>query len=299
MAYDKNVFIFGAGASVAAGAPILSDYMSKARQLLDNHEYSGLGKDPEDKKAFETVFEWRSNRYGVLRRLNVDFDNLEDVFSLVDMAQQFGMKQAKKVRKALIRLACRTIELSVTVPGYDDPKKPYTGDPEYVKLALWIKERRQRQIDNNGPPMEDSIITLNYDTLVEQALNTVIHNRVANYGEPWHTPIPNTYQFKVLKLHGSINWATCSYSNCNYTWAEAEISSFSTAQQDVFRMHPSKNIYGIRCSKCKKGVLEPFIVPPTWNKGSYSKPLEQVWKAAFEEIKEAAHIIIRLMWGFR
>ncbi len=76
MAYDKNVFILGAGASKAAGAPILKEFMLKARELLENHQYSGLSKNADDIKAFECVFEWRSNLYRVLRRLNIDFDNL-------------------------------------------------------------------------------------------------------------------------------------------------------------------------------------------------------------------------------
>jgi hypothetical protein len=36
MAYDKSVFILGAGASVPAGAPVLNDFLKKARELLDN-----------------------------------------------------------------------------------------------------------------------------------------------------------------------------------------------------------------------------------------------------------------------
>jgi len=36
MAYEKNVFILGAGASVEAGIPVVNDFLARARQLLDN-----------------------------------------------------------------------------------------------------------------------------------------------------------------------------------------------------------------------------------------------------------------------
>ena len=147
MAYDKNVFIFGAGASVAAGAPILREFMLKARELLDNHQYSGLEEGSDDKKAFETVFDWRSSLYRVLRRLNIDFDNLEDLFSLVDMSGQFGNRGMSKVHTALTRLACRTIELSVVIKS----NGRHTADEEYIKLALWLENRRQKRIENREP----------------------------------------------------------------------------------------------------------------------------------------------------
>ncbi len=290
MAYDKNVFILGAGASKAAGAPLLNEFLATARELLDNHQYSGLDEDPADKEAFETVFKWRSSLYRVLRYLNIDFDNLEDLFSFVDMSRQFGSKQAGKVREALIRLACRTIELSVKISKHKPGGIAYLGDPEYIKLARWLGERRQEQINSEGVTGENSIITMNYDTLIEQALKDVIHSKASTYGPPWHKPIQNTRQTKVLKLHGSINWAKCT--KCEYTWAEPEPKPLPTVMLKDFYMQPSSQIYNKPCPECRNGKLEPFIVPPTWNKGGYGKPLEQVWKSAFDEIKEAHRLII-------
>ena len=220
-------------------------------------------------------------------------DNLEDLFSLIDMSCQFGEKGAKAARKALIRLACRTIELAVIVrnQGIDSQKHlkgnhrkmNHCGDDEYLKLALWLKKRMRR----------NSIITLNYDALMEQALEDVIHKQSFTYGDPWHKPI-DQYQIKVLKLHGSINWGICSKFK-SHTWAEKTISLTSTTRQpDIFHMNPSSKIYRMRCPRCQspERKLEPFIVPPTWNKGSYGRPLQQVWKGAFEEIKQATRLII-------
>jgi len=94
MAYDKNVFILGAGASVEAGAPILNDFLKRARELLDNPR-SGL--TPEEREAFRRVFEWRGNIYPALRFLKLNLENLEDLFSLIDMASMLGMWDAEKV----------------------------------------------------------------------------------------------------------------------------------------------------------------------------------------------------------
>lgn len=52
MLFHKNVFILGAGFSVDAGAPVMSNFLQKARQLLDNRE-SGL--HDEDRKSFKRL----------------------------------------------------------------------------------------------------------------------------------------------------------------------------------------------------------------------------------------------------
>jgi hypothetical protein len=42
----------------------------------------------------------------------------------------------------------------------------------------------------------------------------------------------------------------------------------------------------------EKAILEPFIVPPTWNKGSHHKTLTKVWKVAADNLREAENIIV-------
>ena len=64
MAHDKNVYILGAGASVGSGAPVLKDFLKRARSLLDQPEPI-LSKD--ELRAFQNVFGFRSKMTRALR----------------------------------------------------------------------------------------------------------------------------------------------------------------------------------------------------------------------------------------
>src|SRR5216684_6744294 len=108
--FRKNVFILGAGFSANAGAPVMWDFIEQAKLLRDD---ARLGLPAEDQKTFERVFK----RLGELRvaqaKMDIDIENIEHLFSLLDMDIEFGGKREGTLRKDLIFLILRTLERTI------------------------------------------------------------------------------------------------------------------------------------------------------------------------------------------
>ena len=256
MAYDKNVFVLGAGASVGAGAPVLNDFLRRARDLLDN-QHSLL--NCEERKAFERIFQWRYNIAAVRRYMNIDLENVEELFSLVDMSCQLdfkiGEQEAEETRKDLTLLISRTLELTIK---FRDIKvnnvNRYSGDQTYYEFANLLS--RWSPSHNKDKSEFDSIITLNYDTALDRTLSSM--GRTFTYCTPWSKM--KSEQYKLLKLHGSINWGICQNPKCNMR-KEYIRFQLSIPNTDYHTIETTRLIYK---DKCKCGAsFAPFIVPPT------------------------------------
>ena len=102
MPFRKNVFILGAGFSAEAGAPVVRNFFENAMELW---------KDPnsqlndEERKIFELVFEYRHKLEIAESKIQIDLDNIEDLFGTVEMACQLGNEdpQVITIRKNLFR----------------------------------------------------------------------------------------------------------------------------------------------------------------------------------------------------
>jgi NAD-dependent SIR2 family protein deacetylase len=133
-----------------------------------------------------------------------------------------------------------------------------------------VARRWAKQPD--GAVAKDSIITLNYDLVLDRALQN--RGLAAAYCLPDVLPLNTTAtQVKLLKLHGSGGWGWCS--NCSSV--------------TVFGEAPIRKDQPPPCDRCAR-LTEVLMVPPTWNKGDYPKELDRVWKAAFEELKELQQV---------
>lgn len=303
MAYDRNVFILGAGASKDAGAPILGDFMLKAHEVYDIWRFDGPSwrnrrPSEDDREAFAEVFKWQRTMASVLTYLDIDLGNIEDLFSLVDMAGQLDIEEVSNIGAHLKRLVCRTLEESIELRKMSkvlDKEEP-VGSYPYVLLAKWLRGRMHLHDDDPNLAVRDSIISLNYDIACEQAIESVMGQHMFTYGEPWIKEKVTNARLKVMKLHGSINWGLCSKQKCGYQHVDKTINActtimnFETADQYSV-MRPTSKFYK-ECPECHAGVVEPFIVPPTWNKAGYGNKVTPVWTAAYHEIKDAARVII-------
>jgi hypothetical protein len=47
-----------------------------------------------------------------------------------------------------------------------------------------------------------------------------------------------------------------------------------------------------QCCNKKLDTIDPFIVPPTWNKGSYHKALKPVWQTAASRLAAATKVYV-------
>ncbi|HMW64969.1 MAG TPA: hypothetical protein PKE11_14070, partial [Accumulibacter sp.] len=80
----KTVFILGAGASRAAGAPLMFDFIDCANRILRRGEATWAHKN------FESSLDARRKLQNAYVKSNVDLDNIETLFSTYEMAALIG-----------------------------------------------------------------------------------------------------------------------------------------------------------------------------------------------------------------
>jgi len=292
--FRKNVFILGAGFSANAGAPVMWNFIERAKQLRDDQR---LGLPSEDHKTFGRVFQRLAELRVAQAKMAIDIENIENLFSLVDMDIEFGGTAAKALRQDLIFFILRTLQQSIRANVEPSTstlrmRKP-SGEiyqknvqANYVELFSALASRRwiagPLGVPENGD-CQDAIITMNYDCLVDDCLLRL--GVQPDYGlECTDPPLQFTRhprRIALLKLHGSANWFKCNSEQCH-------------GRISIDPGNPSARLeyfYGKRCSQCGREV-EPVIVPPTWAKGGSSEVLRSVWAGALRALRDAGQIFI-------
>src|SRR5260370_30764742 len=79
MDYDRNVYILGAGFSHEAGIPMIAEFMFVMRDCIP--WLRKLSRDDEA-AAVERVFEFRRQAASAAERVNLNAENVEELFSL-------------------------------------------------------------------------------------------------------------------------------------------------------------------------------------------------------------------------
>lgn len=146
----KTVFILGAGASVAAGAPLMGDFLACAKALHDRGAY---GKDQD------AIAEVLNAAYRDLRSIyatsTIDHRNIEELFSAIEIAgliNSFGSRRPEdipKLRDSIVTFICRTIEETICIPK----RGGQIGLPKgYDTLAKRVRTYIGKNIGTNREP---------------------------------------------------------------------------------------------------------------------------------------------------
>lgn len=315
---DNNVYILGAGFSADAGLPLIKDftnYMREAGDWLEEQE-NRIGGE-EEIKAISKVLEFRLKAASAAFRIPLDVENIEELFSL---ASANGGEELKKSMILAIAATLDYARLTKPVLG-DAPENCFRMGRLKSNNDGWIKPKNWRQEKDHGirdyyscPDYEyylgvmcgyfnpkkiegkNTIITFNYDTLVEDALDELGFN--ISYGpekfigfrdhNKFNKPPNLRKTIKVLKLHGSVNWSD---------WFEVKKSE--TPSPEKFLYAPKKLADDLKdhvgvfenYASLRERAFIPLLVPPTWQK-FMTGFLPKIWDEAVEAIRTATRIII-------
>ena len=261
----KPVYIMGAGASKMLGAPLLDDFLTRAREIRyapGFAQFHGEIIAGRLSNAFDEVFHYQGELLRIKAYLGSDLDNLENLFSMLDMDLEIQRSQSGTIRESFLSLVVETLRSSVSTEG--------VMWRNYTRLLKFLAQ-----------PTAASFMTFNYDLAIENAL--ISQTFAIDYctGDPPIDARPNLR--KVLKLHGSANWVLCN-----------ECHSFKILDDYAI---PQK-FEGMRGelhdqSKCKStNRFQNLLIPPTWNKSNYATQITSVWQKAIEEISTATHLFI-------
>ena len=187
----KTVHVLGAGASAHAGVPLLNDFLARSRSLVSGN------RDIKSQDSFTNVLEWVDSLRSPAYYLGLDLDNLEHIFSLVAMMREVGDTRADQLYSQVSHVIFETIDNSCTV--HFDSNGQYDPDPSYASFAKLIVETNERRRPLT-PKLKDSVVTLNYDVLLDYVFWLVYGGCDYGFG------CADEQRVKVLKPHGSMNW---------------------------------------------------------------------------------------------
>jgi hypothetical protein len=287
---SETVFILGAGASQSAGAPLMKDFLDVAERQ---------SKQPSSSREdFELVFDGISALQQAQSKSAIDLNNVESVFAAFEMAKLLGrlgnmeLLKINNLAKAMQTVIAQTIGANVNFPI---SQNQIVAPAPYAQLARLISEATS----DTGPlwaaglasrKLRDfSIITFNYDICLDFAFQ----NFPVQYCLDWSEHDPDI-SLQLLKLHGSLNWGTCS--ECN----KIVPVSFAKLFENKFKQLQGKrsvtipiDFAGGQFEHClSKPMFGPVVVPPTWNKGPFYENIAPIWREAARQLGDAENIII-------
>lgn len=232
------------------------------------------------KAQFDLIFQYQGELSKTKRFLGIDLDNLETLFSILDMDWQastadipisghfpplYSVDSLREIREAFFSVLIATLKVSID-------RKKFSYDSLIRSLA-----------DNE----QAVFITFNYDTSIEQALQQGRTDKGANeyvvdYGAEINEQInmpPNSRM--VLKLHGSANWTHCPVCG-----------KFTPFKDYITPLELVANRHLLHEPNCRETTALNVIIPPTWYKYNYVDVFTRVWNRAIREISFATHIFI-------
>lgn len=271
----KNVFILGAGASARAGVPMMAEFLDRAERLFP----------PASHEASRDVFKAIAQLQGVFAKSYLDLENIEAVFGAIEMArlvEKLADRDAASIatlRQNLITLIVQTIEATSKFPVRDGVAQPADPYGKFVQVVRDLTKKSNRR-------MEFAFVTFNYDLTLDHALE--FFSLTPDYGLPSKQVVDGPL---LLKLHGSINWGTCTTCNEIVPWHIGEIP-VPHRHAETMRYSLGSNIgKKLHCNN-QPLVGPPVLVPPTWNKSDYHSGLSVVWQKAAVELGQAENIFV-------
>jgi hypothetical protein len=280
---DHNVYICGAGFSAAAGIPLVSNFYLQMR----NAYYWLLEKGrTTEADAIKSVILFRIDSSAAGYWTKLDLENIEELFSLAAASSKRNLlNKIPLAIGATIEYAIQNFKRTSIVGqsnSHENDLKKFINIPNFNTKASRFKFEPYAHhvgkllgIFNNGKIVgENTFITFNYDTLIEESLRSLnvaysysFAKSAANYDQTDLSVREEASAIKILKLHGSVNWAKKTKNRGR---------SFT-----VFGSY--QNV--------RENGLNPALVAPTWQK-EFNGPLTNVWSDAVLSIEKATRLVI-------
>jgi hypothetical protein len=283
---DYNVYILGAGFSWARGLPLVTDFMAALR---DAHEWLLSNARATEAQSVEKVLEFRLQSTRSAYRVKVDLENIEELFSLAatqdeSLTDHICIAIGATLDFCSSRKREPRIHFTLEHGGFDPPAV-LTAVVKHPAATVNARQYEASAYDFTvagllgalEPKREatgNAFITFNYDLLLENSLTAL--KIPFSYGlgsKPiLKHPTLSALSFssgadlQVLKLHGSVNWATPNSPSQDLTL----FGSYAPVHESAYA---------------------PALVPPTWRK-SFSGNLANVWQQALDQIGRATRLVV-------
>jgi NAD-dependent SIR2 family protein deacetylase len=285
------VFVLGAGASHPDGVPLQRDMLPMI--------ISGGIQEIENSEIGRIVTEFIKDNFEFNRETN-QYPQLEAVFGFIDyfiqqnesLNAKYSNEKIRDIKEYLIKLIHYVVNLR-------------TDKRSHYYHLFW------KTIQKNNSNV--SIITLNYDTLLEQAFDFLFKSHgyidycipLMNYEKLpelngfnfWINPREpvsisdneNPIPIKIIKVHGSLNWKYCNC--CNQTLLTPWDRSIDLKRGKFLGYtYPEKEEYEFVCP-IDRTEFRTLIMPPTYLKTIQHPIISQLMSEASREIRATKRIV--------
>jgi hypothetical protein len=268
---------------------MIGSFLNRMRDSVEWLEQRGR---TDEANAIGRVLAFRLRAASAAYRVRLDIENIEELFSLASASEGDSLTRdvtlgiAATLDYSLATAPPKTCEIIVDPAGWTAPthwQRPATstlaqGSPKHdyaCPLYEFYAGLIAGFFKGRAAGAEDTIITFNYDLLVEDALAGVgvpfayaFAKKTVNYDTTARCAqgLQAANALQVLKVHGSLNWAFPGGRGGKLT----VFSDYDTVRA--------------------KG-LAPMLVPPTWRK-IFAGQLGDVWDAAVSALGSATRIVI-------
>lgn len=278
-----KIFVLGAGFSRPAGLPLAVELFAEVRRRIE----SRYGRDTKFQRDVEDYLEYRKACDGMdLQEPAID---LEELMSFLDIEHFLKLRgsdtwsQEGNESQLMIRKAIGEVIHGRTPPADRLPDA-------YYRFAERLSPH-------------DTIITFNYDILLERALEHVgqpyrlFPNRFKSIGRHSNVVDSDTEEVTVLKLHGSVDWFDdrqfleskaylleqrstdirihTVFDKPERYGAEVLVQGPRSPDDPLLHLHRIRDVdsYYLR----DNGFNAPFILSPSHVKFVYAEPLLSFW----------------------
>ena len=292
--YPSNrdvVFILGAGASHPDGVPLQRDILPQIISgKLDEIKNSEIG-------SIVNAFVKDNFNFNIEKNL---FPELEAVFGFIDYFIQYNESLNAKY----------TYEKIVHIKEYLIKLIHYIVNLETDKSSTYYNQFWKALVEHSP---NSSIITLNYDTLLEQSFEFLFkHFGYLDYCIPlmnyekipqlskynfWINPrepvevkdSENPIPLKIIKLHGSLNWKYCNC--CNQTLLTPWDRRIDLQRGKFLGYtYPDGQEYEYVCP-IDETEFQTLIMPPSYLKTLHHPIITQLLAEASRELRIAKKVV--------
>jgi hypothetical protein len=309
-----NVFIFGAGFSYSAGIPLMSAFvdqmwnMARKKKAPDGSVLSSSDQSLLDEaiKIIEELDEFHG-------RANFDDRNIEDLLSILTFKAMSGGKGSKSNLPKMSRAIARVVELTCKVKR--DSQSSNSGssyEGSVIYKSFWQDLIRMYEKHKSVP----TIITFNYDLVLEKSLLALLDSTTYNYGEkrlPFSTfkidyanedfgnhsynVNPETYWKQKMHrgnaFYGEPTKYTSTEQISGYKLSRNSALGNAEVSFPILKLHGSLNFSRRKDQLHSTDIADtdPIILPPVFNKNAADVG-NSIWSRAMEELKQAKRIVV-------
>ncbi len=285
------VFILGAGASATSGCPLMLNFLDVAQELYTRGKLSA-----QERESYLRVFKALDEMQGILAKANVDVRNIESVLAAFETGKllgRLGNLSVDEVSEAPTHMRNLIVSVIERTTKFGDGYRTLDVPGDYARFSAMIKSA----IDAKH---NVSVITFNYDVAADYGLacegfQLDYHLRNSDAIDSTRASIP------MFKLHGSLNWRKCAVSDCNHIEA-FKLGEVCENPSQFIQVDDARSLTTLRIhheffsnvnSHCMQPlIVEPLIVPPTWDKTRYYEAITPVWQGAATFLSAASHIFV-------